>query len=122
MNDSDGVGYKRLRVWQETHTLVLAIYKTTKTFPKDELFGLTSQIRRAVVSVAANIVEGQARASQKEFLQFLSIANGSLVEVEYYIQLTKDLDYIDCSQQLVLEKQAHFVGVLLHKFILALRR
>lgn len=110
-------GYRHLRVWQEAHTLVLQIYKASRSFPKEELFGLTSQIRRAVVSIAANIAEGQARSSTKEFLQFLSIANGSLVEVEYYVQLARDLNFINGSQLASVEKQLHFVGVLLYKFI-----
>lgn len=114
-------GYKRLRMWNEAHELVLGVYRVTKNFPKDELFGLTSQIRRAAVSVAANIVEGQARNSRKEFIQFLSIANGSLVEVEYYLQLTRDLGYIDGEQQRELEEKLHYAGVLLHKFVLTLK-
>ncbi len=88
-------GYKKLHVWQEAHALVLMVYKETKRFPREELFGLTSQLRRSVVSVAANIIEGQARSSRKEFLQFLYVANGSLVETEYYIELAKDLHYIE---------------------------
>lgn len=102
MNDEE-VGYRRLHVWQEAHALVLLVYIATKQFPKDELFGLTSQIRRAVVSVAANIVEGQTRASKKEFLQFLRVANGSLVEVEYYIGLAKDLCYINGADETILQ-------------------
>ena len=82
---SSNKGYKRLKVWQESHELVLKVYKVTKKFPREEFFGLTSQMRRAVVSVAANIVEGQVRNTSKSFLQFLNIANGSLVEVEYYL-------------------------------------
>ena len=113
-------GFHRLRVWQEAHTLVLLIYKATRSFPKEELFGLTSQIRRAAVSIAANIVEGHARNSRKEFIQFLSISKGSLVEVEYYIQLASDLSYIDIKQHKLLKDQLHYVGVLLHKFTQAM--
>ncbi len=115
-------GYRRLRLWQEAHTLVLLVYKITKQFPKDELFALTSQIRRAAVSIAANIVEGQARTSRKEFAQFLSIANGSLVEVEYYIQLAADLEYINSSQQKQLVDQLRFVAILLYKFTQAIKK
>lgn len=115
-------GYKRLRMWQEAHKLTLLTYRITKQFPKDELFALTSQIRRATVSIAANIVEGQARISKREFLQFLSIANGSLVEVEYYIQLSKDLGYITENQQKELEHQLHYVGVLLHKYMFTMKQ
>ncbi len=114
------VGFRRLLIWQQSHKLVLLVYKITRKFPKDELFALTSQIRRAAVSVAANIVEGHARSSRKEFLQFLSISKGSLIEVEYYIQLASDLKYISHEEQTNLENQLHYVGVLLHKFTQAL--
>jgi four helix bundle protein len=71
------------------------IYRVTDKFPKSEIFGLTSQMRRAAVSVAANIAEGSARKYKKEYLQFLYNAIGSLVELGYYIELAKDLEYID---------------------------
>lgn len=115
-------GYKKLHVWNEAHQLILLIYKFTKAFPREELFGLTSQVRRAVISVVANIVEGQARASKKEFLQFLYIANGSLVEVEYYIELSKDLGYIDEKSFLLLYDQRVVVGNLLNGLIRSLKR
>ncbi len=85
----------KLIVWQKAHELVLKIYEVTKEFPKDELFALTSQIRRAAVSIPSNIVEGKARGSNKEYNRFLLIARGSLEEVKYQILLAKDLKYID---------------------------
>lgn len=115
-------GYKKLHVWNEAHELTLLIYKITKNIPREELFGLTSQIRRAAVSVVANIVEGQARASKKEFLQFLYISNGSLVEVEYYIELLKDLGYIDEKSFLLLHERRVVVGNLLTGLIRSLKR
>lgn len=121
MKNGEPVGYRKLRVWQESHKLVLLLYKVSKNFPKDELFGLTSQLRRAAVSVPANIVEGFARASRKEFIQFLYIATGSFVEVEYYIQLAKDLEYIDEETRKFLFEQHHYVGVLLHKFLFSIK-
>lgn len=121
MKNGEHVGYRKLRVWQESHKLVLLIYKESKNFPKDELFGLTSQLRRAAVSVPANIVEGFARASRKEFIQFLYIATGSLAEVEYYIELLKDLGYINEMAAIPLLERQHFVGVLLHKFLLSIK-
>lgn len=85
----------KLLVWQKAHELVLKIYEITKGFPKDEQFGLTSQIRRAAVSIPSNIVEGKARGSSKDYNRFLLIARGSLEEVKYQILLAKDLKYID---------------------------
>lgn len=120
VEQSSAVGYRRLIVWKEAHELVLMIYKITKSYPRDELFGLVSQIRRAVVSIAANIAEGQARASRKEYIQFLHIANGSLVEVEYYLTLSKDLEYINQEDFVALDAKRKYIGVLLHKLIISL--
>lgn len=89
-----GKGFRKLEVVKEAHVLVKMIYEATKVFPQDERFGLTSQLRRAVVSVPTNIIEGQARVSKKEFLNFLNIANSSLVEVEYLLGLSMDLGYL----------------------------
>lgn len=83
-----------LLVWQESHKLVLLIYKTTKDFPKDEIFGLTNQIRRAAVSITSNISEGFNRISPKEKLQFYFIALGSLGEVQSQLLIAKDVGYI----------------------------
>ena len=83
--------YERLTAWQAAHQLVLAVYRATETFPKSELYGLTSQLRRAVFSVAANIVEGAAKRGNGEFRRFLEIAIGSLSEVSYTVLLGKDL-------------------------------
>ncbi len=94
VEQSSAVGYKRLVVWKEAHGLVLMIYKTTKTFPKDELFGLTSQLRRAVVSIAANIVEGQARSSTKDFRRYIDMARGSLLESRNHFYLSQKKGYI----------------------------
>lgn len=85
----------KLIAWQKAHELALKIYETTKDFPKDEHFGLTSQIRRAAVSIPSNIVEGKARGSKTEYRRFLLIARGSLEEVKYQLLLAKDLHYID---------------------------
>jgi len=85
----------KLLVWQKSHELVLKIYEVTKDFPKDEQFGLTSQIRRAAVSIPSNIVEGKARGSNKEYKRFLLMARGSLEETKYQLLLAKDLKYID---------------------------
>ena len=86
--------FKDLLVWQKSHQFVLEVYKLTKKFPKDELFALTSQFRRAAVSVPANIAEGYTRKGVKDKLRFYNIAQGSLEECRYYIILSNDLNYI----------------------------
>lgn len=87
--------YKESIAWQKSHSLVLEIYKITKQFPKEEVFGLTNQIRRAVVSISSNIAEGFSRRSGKEKRQFLRQALGSLTEVENQILIAKDVGYIN---------------------------
>lgn len=114
-------GYKKLDVWQKSHQLVLLTYKYTKDFPKYELFGLTSQIRRAVVSITANIVEGQASNSKRDFLNFLNMANRSLVEAEYLLEASLDLGYLLKSQYEQLESLRICVGNLLNGLIRSLR-
>lgn len=83
-----------LHAWQEAHKLVLMIYKVTKKFPKEELFGLTNQLRRAAVSVTSNIAEGFSRNSYAEKLHFYSISLGSLSEVQNQILIARDVDYL----------------------------
>ena len=83
-----------LNAWKEGYVLVLKIYKATKKFPKEELFGLTSQIRRAAVSVTSNIAEGFSRNSYKEKLQFYSVALGSVTEIQNQLLIAKDIGYI----------------------------
>ena len=87
--------FRKLRVWQKAHQLSLDIYKATKRFPKDEIYGLTSQIRRATVSIGANIAEGSGKDSNIEFKRFLSIAMGSSSELENHLLLARDLEYLD---------------------------
>lgn len=87
--------FHKLLIWQRSHQLTLEVYKATERFPKEELFGLTSQIRRACSSVPTNIAEGCGRASNKDFAHFLQIAIGSASEVEYELLLARDLNYID---------------------------
>ena len=90
--------FRDLMVWQKAHQLVMAIYRLTKGFPADEKFGLTSQIRRASVSVAANIAEGFSKRGKPDKARFFNIAQGSLEEVHYYLILGNDLGYADCNQ------------------------
>jgi four helix bundle protein len=87
--------YKKYSIWQQGHEIALEIYRITKNFPKDELYGLTSQIRRAVSSIPTNIVEGCGRESDLDFRRFLVIALGSATEVEYLLLLCFELGYIE---------------------------
>lgn len=89
-----------LSVWQKSHGLTLEIYKLTKFFPREEKFGLVQQMRRATVSIPANIAEGFKRRGIKDKIHFYNIAQGSLQELKYYLILGKDLKYIDDSQNL----------------------
>ena len=84
-----------LECWKRAHEFVKAVYSATKQFPEDELYGLTSQFRRAAVSIAANICEGYRKLSRADKLRFLNIAQGSLEECRYYIILSHDIEYID---------------------------
>jgi four helix bundle protein len=87
--------YKELIVWQKAMDLVTVVYEATRYFPQSESFGLTQHLRRAAVSIPSNIAEGQGRQSTRDFLHFLSIAHGSLQEMETQIILTCRLDYLD---------------------------
>ena len=92
--------FQDLIVWQKAHQLVLTVYRISSTFPKSEVYGLASQLRRSVVSIPANITEGFKKKSKAEKGRFLNIAQGSLEESRYYLLLTQDLGYHDCSQVL----------------------
>jgi four helix bundle protein len=90
-----GRDYTKIKAWQFSDELALLVYKATEKFPKSEIWGLISQMRRASVSVPANIVEGSARKNRKEYLQFLYVAKSSLAELSYYIRFTKKLGYLN---------------------------
>src|SRR5205085_959066 len=85
---------RTLKVWEKAHALTLLVYKITKSFPKEELFGLTSQLRRASYSIPCNIAEGTGRGSKADFARMIQIAIGSSAEVDYELILTKDLGYL----------------------------
>lgn len=87
-------GYKKLVVWQVADELAWSVYQSTFKFPKEEIYGLTSQLRRAILSVVLNIVEGHARSSKKEFKHFLNIALGSLAESDYLLQFALRCKYL----------------------------
>jgi len=90
--------FKKLKVWEKGHQLTLAAYKITATFPKAELYGLTSQIRRSAASIPANISEGCGRSGSAELARFLQIAMGSASELEYHLLLAHDLEYVSTSE------------------------
>ena len=89
MND-----FKNLKVWAKSHQLTLQVYRSTQTFPREELFGLVSQIRRSAASIPANIAEGVGRKSDAELARFLHISRGSASELEYHLLLAKDLQFL----------------------------
>ena len=109
-----GRSYKELLVWQKSMDLVTNVYNSIKTFPKEEVYGLAGQLRRAVVSVPSNIAEGQGRDSLKEFIHHLSIAYGSLMEVETQLQIAANLGYLNQIEVDKLLEKAAEVGRLLN--------
>ncbi|THI83807.1 MAG: four helix bundle protein [Nitrospira sp. CG24A] len=109
--------FRDLKVWEKAHRLTLAAYKATSTFPQHELFGLTSQLRRASVSIPANIAEGCGRSGSPELARFLRIAFGSASELEYHIILSADLCYLSKSNSEHLIKQVTEVKRMLTSLI-----
>lgn len=105
--------YKELLIWQKSMVLVKDIYNISAHFPQDEKYGLVSQMRRAAVSIPSNIAEGHNRDSLKEYLRFLSIAQGSLAELETQIALASMLKYIDVTTEDKLLKQADEIGKMM---------
>ena len=97
--------HKDLEVWKRSIDFVTSVYKVSQGFPKDEIYGLTNQLRRASVSVPSNIAEGAARKSNKEYIQFLYIAFGSTSEIETHLIIAKNLNYIDQQVFIVLNKE-----------------
>jgi four helix bundle protein len=108
--------FKKLRVWQKSHEMALKIYQATGKFPSEEKYGLTGQLRRAAVSVATNIVEGQARKTEREFSRFLNVAEGSLEETKYLLMLSPDLGYLDEDGYVRISALANDVGRMLSGF------
>ena len=108
--------FKDLIVWQKSHQFVLKIYESTKIFPKEEIFGITSQIRRAAYSIPSNIVEGRTKSTIAHRLSFVSHSIGSLEEVKYFLLLSKDLNYITIETYLKLVPFLEEVGKLLNGY------
>lgn len=108
--------YKDLRVWDEAHRLTLAVYKATHGFPKEERFGLTSQIRRASASIAANLAEGCGRRSDREMARYVQIAMGSGAELSYHLLLARDLGFIRNEEHAELDANVERVLRMLSAF------
>jgi four helix bundle protein len=113
--------FHTLKVWQKAHELVLGLYKASANFPPAEIYGLTSQIRRAGVSIAANIAEGCGRGSKLDFARFMGISMGSASEVEYHLMLARDLDFLKDTQYSPLVAQVTEVKRMLTSFLKKLR-
>src|SRR5918996_4783394 len=109
--------FHELKVWNKAHRLALSVYQVTRHFPKQEDFGLTLQIRRAAVSVPSNIAEGCGRSGERELARFLSIAAGSVSEIEYQLQLACDLAYIDDNNYRDLSEQVNELKRMLNVFL-----
>jgi len=114
--------WKNLKVWQEAHNLTLVIYKITTCFPSDEKYVLVSQLRRSAISISANIVEGQARNTTKEYINFLYNARGSLEETRYHLLLARDLKYLEHKQYAHLEQQCENISKMLNGLIKSLKQ
>ena len=113
--------FRQLKVWEKAHQLALAIYKATKEFPKEELYGLTSQIRRASMSIPTNIAEGCGRNTDAEFARFLQIAMGSASETEYQLLLSHDLGFLNKEQYDLLNTDVTEVKRMLASLLKTLR-
>ena len=113
--------FRELKVWEKSHRLALAVYKATANFPKDELYGLTGQIRRSCVSVPANIAEGCGRNGDAELARFLQIAMGSASELEYHLLLSRDLGLVDTAIYEQLARETTEIKRMLTAFIQTLK-
>ncbi len=109
--------YKKMTVWQKSYALGIEVYTTTKTFPKEESYGLTSQLRRAAISVPSNIAEGSRRSTEKDFRSFLFTAFGSGAELEVQILFAKDLGYISEKEAARILTELEEIMKMLNSFI-----
>ena len=114
--------YTKIKAWELADDLTVAVYERTRSFPKDEIYGLTSQLRRASYSVPANIVEGSSRESKKDYLHFLYIARGSLSETQYFVHLARRLGYLSSGTADNLHQQTKVAFGCLHGLIQAVEK
>lgn len=113
--------FRNLKVWERSHRLTLSVYRETRMFPQDERFGLTSQLRRATASIAANIAEGCGRRGDAELARFFQIAMGSASETEYHLILARDLEYLSAQAYEDLNQQLTETKRMLNAFLQKLR-
>jgi four helix bundle protein len=116
-----GQSYRELIAWQKAMSFVMDIYRITKTFPRDEVFGLASQTRRAAVAIPTNIAEGQARLTGNDFFYFLGRARGALVEVETQLMIAQNLGYVSPEESRQLLDRAPELGKILNGLIASIR-
>jgi len=114
--------FRNLQVWEKAHSLTLNVYKATSSLPKDELYGLTSQIRRSSASIPTNIAEGCGRSGNAELARFMPIGMGSASELEYQLLLAHDLNYLDQSTYALLDEKVTEVKRMLTGFIKTLKK
>jgi four helix bundle protein len=114
--------YKELEVWQKSKNLAVSVYKATETMPRSEQFGLTSQMRRAAASVAANIAEGWGRGSTLAYIHFLLVARASLMELETHLIIAEELKYLQPAQLQDQQRMIESIGQMLNSLIRSLRK
>jgi four helix bundle protein len=114
--------FEELEAWRAAHALVLAVYAASRNFPRDEIFGITSQLRRCAMSIPANLAEGFGRRSRKELLRYSNIADGSLQETKYFLLLARDLKYVSEDEYGQMHQQASRIESLLGGLQRSLRK
>ena len=113
--------FRKQKVWEKSHSLTLEIYKVTEKFPREEIYGLTSQLRRSCSSIPANIAEGCGEDGDADFARYLQIARGSASELEYHLLLAKDLGFLKVNEHQQLSQEANELKQMLTNFIKKLR-
>ena len=112
--------FRDLQIWQKSMELTVAVYRITQSFPREEIFGLTSQLRRCAISIPSNIAEGQGRSSEREFLHFLSIARGSNCELQTQVEIARRLGLADTQLLNDAENLSHETGKMIFAFMRAI--
>jgi four helix bundle protein len=112
--------FRDLQIWQKSMELTVAVYRMTQSFPSEEMFGLTSQLRRCAISIPSNIAEGQGRSSEREFLHFLGIARGSICELQTQLEIARRLGLADTQLLNDAESLSHETGKMIFAFMRAI--